>query len=269
MNAKDKDFAGSIPALYDELLVPLMFQDYARDLAARVAACAPATVLETAAGTGAVTRELRKALPDARLTATDLNPAMLARAASVLPGSDTLEWLQADAQRLPFDDHSFDAMVCAFGVMFFPDRPAAYREARRVLAPGGRLALAVWDSLANNPLPRAVAEALAELGLTQATSFLERVPFSLADPWKLGTELEQAGFSQVRVETVAHESAVTTAGIVARSHVLGTPTLNHVEADRPGQAEAVSDAVATLLARNLGEEEFRLPVSALLVTGTA
>jgi len=266
MNAKDKEFVGSIPTVYDGILVPLMFQDYARDLAAAIAARAPATVLETAAGTGVVTRELASALPQARLTATDLNPAMLDRAASLQPGSATLEWRQADALNLPFPDHSFDALACAFGVMFFPDRHRALGEAARVLEPGGLLAFTVWDSLDHNPLPQAVAEALKQLGKDQAASFLERVPFSLADPPLLTRELEEAGFSAIQVRTVAHLSGVTTAKNIARSHLFGTPTYNYLEVDGPEEAERLYESVASLLSQRFGSGEFRLPVSALLAT---
>lgn len=264
MNAKDKEFVGSIPTVYDEVLVPLMFQDYARDLAA--AAVAPARVLETAAGTGVVTRELASALPQAVLTATDLNPAMLARAGSVQPGSATLEWRQADALNLSFQDRSFDALACAFGVMFFPDRHRAFQEAARVLEPGGLLAFTVWDSLEHNPVPRSIVGALHELGQEEAASFLERVPFSLADPSLLTGELEAAGFSSVQVRTIEHLSGVTTANGIARSHLFGTPTNNYLVVDGPDGAEQLLASVTTLLTERFGDGEFRLPVSALLVT---
>jgi len=266
MNAKDKEFVGSIPTVYDEILVPLMFQDYARDLASAVAASAPARVLETAAGTGVVTRELASALPQAHLTATDLNPAMLARAESVQPASSTLEWRQADALNLPFPDRSFDALACAFGVMFFPDRKQAYLDAARVLEPGGLLAFTVWDSLDHNPVPRSIVSALQELGQDQAASFLERVPFSLADPPLLTRELEETGYSSVQVRTIGHLSGVTTASAIARSHLFGTPTNNYLEVDGPDEADRLFDAVTAQLTERFGSGELRLPISALLVT---
>lgn len=133
MSASDKVFAGSIPEIYDTLLVPLIFEAFASDLARRVADLAPAQVLETAAGTGVVTRALAPRLGDgARYTASDLNQPMLDRAASRQGADDRIVWRQADALHLPFDDESFDAICCQFGVMFFPDRVAGYREALRV-----------------------------------------------------------------------------------------------------------------------------------------
>ncbi|WP_287901276.1 class I SAM-dependent methyltransferase, partial [Arthrobacter sp.] len=234
--------------------------------AATVAATARARVLETAAGTGVVTRELASALPQALLTATDLNPAMLARAASLQPASATLEWRQADALSLPFDDRSFDALACAFGVMFFPDRHRAFQEVARVLRPGGLFAFTVWDSLEHNPVPRSIVESLHELGQEEAASFLERVPFSLADPPLLTGELEAAGFSSVQVRTIEHLSGPTTGAGIARSHLFGTPTNNYLVLDGPEDADRLFGSVTSLLVERFGDGEFRLPVSALLVT---
>src|SRR5687767_1020758 len=149
MQASDTVFAGSIPELYDRCLGPFLFEPYAADLAERAAALRPRRVLETAAGTGIVTAALRRALPDAEIVATDLNPDML-RVAEAKAGSSDIVFAPADAQALPFPDGGFDLVVCQFGAMFFPDRVAAYREARRMLAPGGAFLFNVWDRLEAN-----------------------------------------------------------------------------------------------------------------------
>jgi ubiquinone/menaquinone biosynthesis C-methylase UbiE len=144
----DKNFSGAIPELYEAYLVPLIFEPYAADLATRLAARSPSRVLEVAAGTGVVTRALTRTLPaSTSIVATDLNQAMLDRARAV-GTAYPVEWRTADALALPFPDRSFDAVVCQFGVMFFPDKPRAYAEARRVLRPGGAFVFNVWDSLA-------------------------------------------------------------------------------------------------------------------------
>ncbi len=141
MVATDKLFAGSIPEIYDRFLVPLIFEPYAVDLAGRVAALAPNDVLETAAGTGVLTRALSQQLPaSAHIVATDLNQPMLDQAAR-RQQAGTVEWKQADALALPFADRSFDVVACQFGVMFFPDKVKGYKEARRVLRPDGSLPL--------------------------------------------------------------------------------------------------------------------------------
>src|SRR5438093_1952180 len=151
MVATDKLFAGSIPEIYDRLLVPLIFEPYARDLAERLAGVKPREVLETAAGTGVLTRAIASRLPaGARIVATDLNQPMLDRAAARQPGDGRIAWRQADALALPFADQSFDAVACQFGVMFFPDKVQVYREARRVLKPGGRFLFNVWDRIDAN-----------------------------------------------------------------------------------------------------------------------
>ena len=130
----DRLFAGSIPENYDRYMVPLIFEPYAADLARRAAALAPGTVLETAAGSGVVTRALAPKLsPDARYVVTDLNQPMVDYAASRQPADARITWRQADALALPFEDAAFDLVCCQFGAMFFPDRTSGYREARRIV----------------------------------------------------------------------------------------------------------------------------------------
>src|SRR5471032_511131 len=159
----DRQFSGSVAELYDILLVPLIFEPYAADLAKRTASRCPKRVLEVAAGTGVVTRALAAALPDdAVIVATDLSQPMLDRAAAVSIRRRVM-WRHADALRLPFEDAAFDAVVCQFGVMFFPDKPKAFTEARRVLAPGGTLLFNVWDRIEENDFADTVTTALARL----------------------------------------------------------------------------------------------------------
>src|SRR5581483_1821741 len=161
MPETDVVFAGSIPALYDRYLGPIIFEPYATILAARVAGMDPRRVLETAAGTGIVTRELVRILPnDTAITATDLNQPMVDFAAGKIV-AEKVSWRQADAQSLPFEDDAFDAVVCQFGVMFFPDRLAAYREVQRVLKPGGRFVFTVWDRIEENEFAELTTGAVA------------------------------------------------------------------------------------------------------------
>jgi len=163
MTTGDAVFAGSIPALYDRHLGPLLFTPYGKDLARRLTGRTAGSILETAAGSGRVTQELAQALPpEVELIATDLNQAMV-DFAQARRGLKRVAWRQADATQLPFDDARFDAVVCQFGVMFFPDRVAGYREARRVLKAGGSFVFNVWDSLAENPVSAAVNDGMTEL----------------------------------------------------------------------------------------------------------
>jgi len=162
MNDTDAEsgFVGSIPQLYERYMVPLMFETYAADLAARVARCKPSRVLEIAAGTGVVTRQLASALSsDVSIVATDLNRPMLDHAAAI-GTSRPVEWRQADVMNLPFPDQAFDVVACQFGVMFFPDKAKAYSEVRRVLRPGGWFVFNVWDRIDQNEFAATVDQAL-------------------------------------------------------------------------------------------------------------
>jgi len=149
----DKVFAGSIPENYDRYMVPLIFEPYAADIARRAASLSPSAVLETAAGTGVVTRAVAPKLsPRASYVVTDLNQPMLEYAASRQAPDSRIKWRQADALTLPFENATFDLVCCQFGAMFFPDRSSAYCEAKRVLKPGGHFLFSVWDRIEENVL---------------------------------------------------------------------------------------------------------------------
>jgi SAM-dependent methyltransferase len=177
----DKVFTGCIPELYDAYLVPLLFEPYAADLAARLASRPLGRVLEIAAGTGVATRAMATALPEAvAIAATDLNQAMLDRAAA-RGTSRPVEWRQADAMALPFADGTFDAVVCQFGVMFFPEKGRAYAEVRRVLRSGGLFVFNVWDRIQENEFADIVTTALAALFPDDPPRFLARTPHGYHD----------------------------------------------------------------------------------------
>ncbi|WP_028997209.1 class I SAM-dependent methyltransferase [Azohydromonas australica] len=245
----DRLFAGSIPDLYDRCVVPLIFQGYAADLARRVAMLRPARVLETAAGTGVVTRALAQALPTAELVATDLNPPMLERARAV-GAAVPVRWQPADAQSLPFDDASFDAVVCQFGAMFFPDKVRAFSEARRVLRPGGMFMFNVWDRLEENEFTWVVTEALATVFPEDPPQFMRRIPHGYFDTALIERHLRDAGFESPRFETVAARSRAATASEPAMALCQGTPLRSEIEArGGVGLAQATSACADALEAR--------------------
>src|SRR3954468_13789813 len=195
MSDVDRVFAGSIPQLYDRLLVPLIFEPYAEDLAARVALLQPSSVLEIAAGTGAVARQLARALAtDATIVATDLNQSMLDQASTV-GTKRPVEWRQADAMQLPFPNGTFDAVVCQFGVMFFPEKSKAFSEARRVLRPGGVFIFNVWDRIEENEFADTVTIALESLFPKDPPRFLARTPHGYHDHRIIERDLANGGFS--------------------------------------------------------------------------
>ena len=129
----DKVFAGPVPQLYERHLGPILFQPFADAVAERLDK-ADRAILETAAGTGIVTRAIAAALPQSSILATDLNQAMLDVAADKTRAGN-VKWQQADAQSLSFAAGSFDVVVCCFGMMFMPDKQVAYKEALRMLRP--------------------------------------------------------------------------------------------------------------------------------------
>jgi SAM-dependent methyltransferase len=242
----DTAFTGSIPELYERLLVPQIFAEPALRTASSVAALAPGRVLETAAGTGVVTRELRRLLPDAAITATDLNQAMLDEGAARLPDGH-VTWRVADAQDLPFEDGSFDAVVCQFGVMFLPDRVRGYAEAARVLRPGGTVVLTVWRSLDHNEVARVVTETLAAAVPDEPTDFFRRTPYGHGDPDRIATDLRAAGLS---CEVVEHDAvAAATPQDAAVAYCQGTPLARQLEATSLGVAGATELVTAALTER--------------------
>ena len=249
----DTVFAGSIPELYDSFLVPLIFEPCAPDLARRVAALEPARVLETAAGTGVVTRALARVLPPSvEIVATDLNQPMLDRAAAV--GTPRpVRWQQADALQLPFDDASFDVVVCQFGVMFVPDKVRAFSEARRVLRGGGTLLFNVWDRIEENEFADVVTAALAKLFPADPPRFLARTPHGHSDREAIVADLARAGFDAApQIETLAARSRAASARDPAVAYCQGTPLRNEIEA-RGGVVADATAACAAAIAERFGD----------------
>jgi ubiquinone/menaquinone biosynthesis C-methylase UbiE len=269
MDSTDKAFTGSIAQIYERLLVPLIFVPYARDLAARIARARPRKLLETAAGTGVVTRELAAQLPaDIGITATDLNEPMLAQAKAALP-DPRVEWRQADALALPFDDASFDIVACQFGVMFFPDRVKGHAEARRVLTPGGRLFFNVWDRIEENEFPDIVSQALAETFPNDPPRFMARTPHGYHDPDLIRSDLERAGFSEIAIEAVDHVSRAPSPREPAVAFCQGTPMRNEIEARGAPGLEAATDRAEQALARRFGSGAIEGRIRALVVSAVA
>jgi SAM-dependent methyltransferase len=245
----DKAFTGSIPELYDRHLGPWIFEPYAVDLAARIARQGPRQVLEIAAGTGVVTRALRGALPaEVSIVATDLNQPMLDHAATRLPGGN-VAWRQADAMSLPFADGSFDAVVCQFGVMFFPDTPTACREARRVLRSGGGYIFNVWDRIEANDGSAVVSDAVTALFAADPPQFLRRTPHGYHDTGAIRAALADAGFGSIAVETVGRRGRASSHRDPAIGFCLGSPLRNEIAARDAGQLDRAVEAAAAVAAR--------------------
>jgi SAM-dependent methyltransferase len=261
MASTDTAFSGSIPALYDRCLGPMLFEPYAADMAERVARVAPERILETAAGTGIVTERLARALPEAEIVATDLNQAML-DVARERPALSRVRLEAADAQALPFPDASFDVVVCQFGVMFFPDRIAAYREVLRVLRPGGSFLFNVWDSLERNPASGAVSNAVAALFPEDPPLFLQRTPFGYHDTGRVEADLRAAGFGDIAFETVEKRSRTHAPQEAAIGLCEGSPLRAEIEARDPSRLGEAIEAAAAALASFTGADGVDAPMCA-------
>jgi ubiquinone/menaquinone biosynthesis C-methylase UbiE len=267
MDAGDKAFTGSIPEIYDRFLVPLIFESYAQDLAKRLAQVAPQAVLETAAGTGVVTRALAAQLPaGTRIVATDLNQPMLDRAKTQQPDPGRIAWQQADALSLPFEEGSFDAVVCQFGVMFFPDKVQGYKEARRVLKPGGRFLFNAWDKISENEFVDTATQALAEIFPGDPPRFMERTPHGYHDPERIRDDLKAAGWSNISIEPVDARSRAASALDAVTGYCQGSPLRTEIEARNPPSLQEATIHAANAVAARFGSGAVEGRIRALVVT---
>lgn len=270
MSSADKAFTGSIPETYDGYLVPLIFESYAADLARRVVDADPSSVLETAAGTGVVPRALAPLLKkDARYVVTDLNQPMLDRAASRQGADARITWQQADALQLPFPDHSFDVVCCQFGAMFFPDRVAGYKEARRVLKPGGRFIFNVWDRIEANDFALIVSDAAADEFPHDPPRFLARTPYGYHDAAKIEADLKAAGLTKIEIETVTKPSTAKSSRDPAIGFAKGSPLRTEIEARDASKLDAIVDRAGTVIARKYGNGPISGTIQALVATARA
>jgi ubiquinone/menaquinone biosynthesis C-methylase UbiE len=266
MVATDKVFSGSIPEIYHRLMVPLIFEPYARDLAGRITKDNPRRVLETAAGTGVLTTALASQLPaDVSITATDLNEPMLAHARTRL-SDPRIAWQQADALALPFNSGSFDAVACQFGAMFFPDRVKGYAEARRVLKPGGRFFFNVWDKIADNEFADVVTQTLAEVFPRDPPRFMARTPHGYFDQDQIRGDLKAAGFSDITIDAVDHKSPAPSPREPGIAYCQGTPLRAEIEARGAPGLQAATERAIEALARRFGSGAIEGKIRALVIS---
>lgn len=262
MNGKVPFFGGSIPENYDEGLGPHIFIDYAMELSERVAGEDPESVLELAAGTGIVTRQLRNQLPlDCTLIASDLSPVMLGVAAAKFEGDESVSFEEVDAMTLPFDDDSFDVIVCQFGVMFFPDKVESFKEALRVLKPGGVYHFNVWDSFEGNPFARVIHETVERFFPDDPPQFY-KMPFSYPDPEVIEADLREAGFEDITFEAIALQKDIDYP-LLMRGIIHGNPLMTELEEIGADVGE-ISDAVEEALKAEFGDPG-KMPLKALFV----
>lgn len=266
----DAAYTGEIPELYDTVLGPILFEPYAADLAARAFSLAPRQVLEIAAGTGVLTRMLARSFSSrTEIVATDLNQAMLDRAAA-MGTSRPVTWQQADAQELPFGDACFDLVICQFGTMFFPDKPRAFAEARRVLKPGGVLLFNVWDRIEENAFPHAISRTLARLYPDNPPDWICRGPHGYYDLATIEADLKRGGFTAKAVCTsVTVQGRASAASAPVIGYCQGTPLRAELEALGPDALSHGTIACTDALAEAFGKGPVVGKLQAQIVRVTA
>jgi len=263
MDETSAKFVGSIPDFYERGMGPVIFADLALDMAQRVKALDPKLVVETAAGTGILTRALRDALPGrTKIIATDLNPPMLEIARRKFARGEPVNLQPADAVTLPFDDECCDALVCQFGHMFFPDKEQAFRTAYRVLEEGGHYLFSVWDSHAFNTYAEVTHRVSGSFYPDDPPQFFALpYSFSAIDPIKDG--LMAAGFSSVEISVVRLDKVVADPALFARGMVFGNPLFTQISA-RGGDPEAVVAAILAELEEKFGTGPMVVQIQAIV-----
>lgn len=266
MNQVASSFVGSVPEFYESGLVPVIFHDYAKDLAALVAKSRPQKVLELACGTGVVTRMLRDRLPaGSEILASDLNLPMIELARRKFKAKETVDFQTIDAMEIPLEDRSVDAVACQFGVMFFPDKVQSYREVHRVLKNGGKYIFNAWDAHAHNPYA-AIAQKVAEEVFPDDPPGFYKVPFHYHDAKQMKRDMKEAGFSSVKVKRKKINKKIPSLDAFATGLVHGNPISEEIRA-RGGDPAATVVRIREAMAAEFGEDPARMPLSAFVVTG--
>jgi ubiquinone/menaquinone biosynthesis C-methylase UbiE len=268
MENSDAKFVGSIPEKYNTDLGPMLFEPYAADFVRRMTFPPACQVLELACGTGILTRRILESLPgDGRLMATDLNQPMLDEARKHLKPDPRLEWKAVDAMKLPYPDASFHRIACQFGVMFFPDKRVALKDAFRILKPQGRIAFSVWDSLKENSISEVVERAVSRFFPDNPPAFFH-IPFGFHDRDLIRSLMREAGFGEVALEEVPLQGVGRSALLTAEGLVQGTPLMAAIQERGVTDPRPIVEAVAKVVASDYGDSPTRFRMQALWVEGT-
>jgi SAM-dependent methyltransferase len=247
MEDADRVWVDTMPEAYDRWLAPVLFRPFAIELARRAASYTPRRVLELAAGTGVLTRELCSGIPEAEIVATDLNTAMVDYGRKHVSAAT---WQQADALDLPFEAAQFDLVACQFGVMFFPDRQRAFAEVRRMLAPGDTFVFDTWGTVAEHDFAAALVTALARVFPQDPPTFVASVPHGYANPELVRRDLVAAGFDIVAVDTRTFDGHAESAADIARGFCTGTPLRAAIE--KRGYLDRDTEIIAAAMEAQLG-----------------
>jgi SAM-dependent methyltransferase len=248
---------------YETLFVPALFRQWAPMMADAAKIESGDRVLDIACGTGVLAREAAIRIgASGRVAALDPNAGMLAVARDLAPGID---WREGKAEALPFPDHAFDAVVCQFGLMFFSDRDMAIREMLRVLVPGGRCAVAVWDAIENAPVFAALVDLLDRVAGSRAGDAL-RAPFALGDKQALAALFQGAGASAVNITSRGGTARFPSIREFVEAEVRGWLPAMGVVLPEP-QIDSILTEAESVLASHVTADELAFGISAHLITG--
>jgi ubiquinone/menaquinone biosynthesis C-methylase UbiE len=257
-------FTGEIPRNYEKYLGPLIFREYAEDLANRITVPPGGSLLEIAAGTGMATRQLRDSISqDVSIVATDLNQDMLDVAKEKFENSENIEFQTANALELPFDDATFDGVACQFSVMFFPDKLLALKESARVLKPGGKFYFNIWDSFEHNHLIQTVNKTIAEYLPENPPDFFN-VPHGYYEIDVIKNLLFEAGYADIEISVLPRISATEEARNVAMGYVMGSPVRLQIEQCAPGSLSKIVDAVEHAVGKEFGYKSVKAKMQAMV-----
>lgn len=256
-------FTGSIPEKYDKYLAHPLLEYYADDMVERFIKFNPKSILEVACGTGLVTQKILDVLPNAQIVATDLNSDMLDYARKKLNADHKLEWKVADAMQLPFDDESFDAVICQFGIMFFPDKLKAMREAYRLLKQDGIFMFDTWDSIEENPVVKIVDRILRDSFKENPPDFYT-VPFSFYNKEEIQRLSREAGFKSVSIEYVNHMAESESADYVVTGLIEGNPVLLQIQERNPNMIPILKEKLKEAITEKFGDKPVRADSQAII-----
>lgn len=269
MENSDINFTDSIPEFYDIYLAPLIFDEFAEDLANRAMLESPQNILEIAAGSGVVARALAAKIPsDVNYMVTDLEQEMLDHAQTKQSKQDNVSWQIADAMKLPYEDGDFDTIICQFGFMFFADKIKAASEAKRVLKSGGEFIFNIWDRLENNVFADLVTQAAVKIFPNDPPLFLDRIPYGYYDNDAMRKTLQDAGFKHIVIQEKITISKAVSALHVAMAFTYGTPLRNEIEARDPDGLQKVALAAVDLIKKYCGEGEISAKMHGFVITAS-